>query len=258
LSLIVGGNSSKVPVVTLAQLTTTFLSRDNYPGFCFCSDSGVMDYLKSTATQWKKFDGTVVSTDPLLNPLVWSPGNTTASLVLTNSNRTAAWAATGFGAAGTRAYTGKSTGKWAWEVVADLSTTDSLGVGVSNAGFDDSIKNSTYTITGSPNALGWAGTAIKYNGTSLATMPAIATGDVIQQAMDLDADLYWARKVGGLWNNSATADPVTGVGGLSMAGLGTGPIYPAATLYNSANAKVTSRFAAAEMSVQVSGFSAFG
>jgi hypothetical protein len=43
-----------------------------------------------------------------------------------------------------------------------------------------------------------------------------ANGDVACGAWDTSAKLVWFRKNGGLWNNSATADPATGVGGISF------------------------------------------
>lgn len=75
--------STRIPSVTLAELSTTLLARDNFPGFAYCSDPTVMDYVKSTGTQWKKGDGTVVSSDPAL------PGTSTNILRFSSpTNRT--------------------------------------------------------------------------------------------------------------------------------------------------------------------------
>jgi len=44
-------------------------------------------------------------------------------------------------------------------------------------------------------------------------------------AVDLDAKLMWARNGSGNWNNSGTANPATGVGGVSIATLATAGAY---------------------------------
>jgi hypothetical protein len=65
MSLLIGsGKGVDVPLATSAELKTTHLARDNFPGFAFCTDVAIADYVKSTGTQWKKWDGTVISTDP--------------------------------------------------------------------------------------------------------------------------------------------------------------------------------------------------
>ncbi len=58
------GPAGVIPQVTLAALTTTHLAANNFPAMAYCTDTSIQDYVKSTGTQWKKFDGTVVSTDP--------------------------------------------------------------------------------------------------------------------------------------------------------------------------------------------------
>ncbi|WP_296250286.1 Ig-like domain-containing protein [Pseudomonas sp. UBA4194] len=65
----IGASSSdggSIPKKTLAELTTTYLARDNFPGKAFCIDATVNAYIESFPTQWRKQDGTVVSTDPAL------------------------------------------------------------------------------------------------------------------------------------------------------------------------------------------------
>jgi len=52
-------------------------------------------------------------------------------------------------------------------------------------------------------------------------------GNVICVAIDLTAQTIWMRVNGGNWNLSGTADPATGVGGVSFAGINAGPYFPA-------------------------------
>lgn len=63
---------------------------------------------------------------------------------------------------------------------------------------------------------------------NLITMPTHALNAWIDVAADLDAKLIWFRLNGGNWNNSATANPATGVGGASFSGL-TGSVFPVIT-----------------------------
>ena len=43
------------------------------------------------------------------------------------------------------------------------------------------------------------------------------TGNIYGISVDLNARLFWMRKNNGLWNGNATADPATGVNGISIA-----------------------------------------
>lgn len=59
--------------------------------------------------------------------------------------------------------------------------------------------------------------AVKYNGTTLATLSTFTTGDRVGWAVDPLNRLIWFRVNGGNWNGSALNNPATGVGGLSFA-----------------------------------------
>jgi hypothetical protein len=65
-------------------------------------------------------------------------------------------------------------------------------------------------------------------------------------AIDTTALLFWVALDDGLWNNSATADPASGTGGISLAALGAGPYFP---IFGSAasGSQCTARFGAADM-----------
>jgi hypothetical protein len=57
-------------------------------------------------------------------------------------------------------------------------------------------------------------------------------GSVVDVAVDLGGAVIWFRVSGGNWNNSGTANPATGTGGVSlstMTGVGSTAYYPAAT-----------------------------
>ena len=71
------------------------------------------------------------------------------------------------------------------------------------------------------------------------TLGARANGDIIGVALDLVNQLIWFRVApSGNWNGSGTANPATGVGGVSLqsiAGVGV-PLYPYAYLQGSGQA----------------------
>jgi hypothetical protein len=85
----------------------------------------------------------------------------------------------------------------------------------------------------------WSGSVFFYTGGNVGMGAALVSGDVVQIAVDVDARLIWARRNGaGDWNNSATADPATGAGGLDILGL-IGDLYAYGGVNASVGASVT-------------------
>jgi hypothetical protein len=86
---------------------------------------------------------------------------------------------------------------------------------------------------------GQAGYAVYYNvagtldgadyiGSNTLTMPVSSTvGDVISFAVDFDNRMIWCRLNNGNWNNNASANPATNVGGLPLPTLASGTIFEA-------------------------------
>jgi hypothetical protein len=62
----------------------------------------------------------------------------------------------------------------------------------------------------------------------------LATGDVVGFAIDLNARLAWIRVNGGNWNNSGSADPATGTGGMTFIAGSFAPFVRFATVLNDA------------------------
>jgi len=132
-----------------------------------------------------------------------------------------------------RGRTGHLTGKWYVELLP-------LVVRFRFAG----VVDSSFTVNGAGgpagmNRVGVQGDELVYFGGS--DVIGFATpGTIVRIAWDGDADLLWTKLGGGNWNGSAGADPVTGVGGVSTAGL-VGPAYVGATLRPVVNATVRYR-----------------
>jgi hypothetical protein len=100
-----------------------------------------------------------------------------------------------------------------------------LGIGLVNQNF----VTATHFLGTNANAIIWneAG-GVRYNGnTSYATgMPTLTDQKTGAVCVDIDAQRFWIRTHDSNWNNSGSADPETGVGGLVLPFSGT--IYPAA------------------------------
>lgn len=131
--------------------------------------------------------------------------------------------------------TSKSTGKFYYEwTMTILNTGGFLGMGIvdsafapgsSGIGFFDPANHSIgalFTTSGNVIDIGASNVATFQSGTA-------ALGDVCAIAVDIDNTKFWAMNVtqGSFWNNSGSADPSGGIGGVSFAAL-TGPDYFAA------------------------------
>lgn len=187
-------------------------------------------------------------------------------MALSNANRTVTWSIDGFNTNSVRGFIGKSSGKWYWELLIDDSSY--VQVGLSNYDYFDYSGTGGQTpnyLQENANAIGAGyGTTdgnLVYNSSTQTTQPAFANGDVLEFALDANAKLFWYRKAGGNWNGNASYDPATGVGGVSVSGLGTGKLYPAVQIFADfgENGQITSRFASAQQSGSPpSGFSSLG
>jgi hypothetical protein len=117
---------------------------------------------------------------------------------------------------------------------------DAIGLGLSTAAFNTSGG------TGQAQVMS---TAIWVNGGISSSFPSIANGDVIGIAVDLTAQLVWFRICpSGTWNGSGTANPATGVGGISISSISTGLLFPMYTVGASVGNNVTANFGASAFS----------
>ena len=175
------------------------------------------------------------------------------NVTLSNGNRTIT-VPSGFGTCYARAVNGENAGKWAWEDKVDVLA-NNITVGVTNALF-----NSFYGEPGTTtDSFGYQnGGAIRTNGSTVATIDSFTTGDIIQHRVNLDAKLWWVRRVrAGVpanWNGNASANPATGVGGIDISGIfrtvaaaGDDRIFPIVRI-NSGTDQVTVSYVAAQLS----------
>lgn len=183
--------------------------------------------------------GTVVAT-------TWNPNDITAGIALSNSNKTATTSAAG-GVNSVRSTTSQSGGKVCADFVAPALTVN----------WDVGLANSSFALSGAgglgadSNGIGFdplssgGRNGIFFKNAAVSTGPGvygspfssdfstafgpIGGGDTATVCADLTNQLFWVttlsmRTAGNPWNNSASANPATGAGGISFSGL-TGPYF---------------------------------
>jgi hypothetical protein len=170
----------------------------------------------------------------------WNPSDKSASITLSGTNNLTA-TSTSSVLNGVRAIDKQITGKFYWEVTA---TTFGVNGGIGVASPNWTLANGLFGTAG-PGTSCVANNGNIYvdgstTGTSLGT---IASGTVVCIAVDVGARLIWYRSgAAGNWNNSASASPATGAGGIAVNSLGDGiAAYPALTIGTLSNA-VTANF----------------
>ena len=111
--------------------------------------------------------------------------------------------------------------KYYFEVtITTASTVGQVGVGIDNG--LESISNQAAI-----GAVCWCGDgSVNYNG-NLAVYNAgpFNVGDILGVAVDFVNNRIWFRDGAGNWNNSATANPATNVGGFDWSGIGNAGIF---------------------------------
>ena len=175
------------------------------------------------------------SENTLSNGAAFSAGTIVGGLTLANSDYTVD-GTTASAAAFVRSATAKSTGKYCFEYFIGRIDTTASGVGLVNSSAgatfgSGSGANGVIVYTGAATGSIYVNGVLQISHSSLC----FDGGSIVQIAVDLDADLFWARvsqdrniaaTTLGDWNGDAAANPATGVGGFSIAALGAS-LYPA-------------------------------
>ena len=140
---------------------------------------------------------------------------------LSNGNKT--WG-TGVGAVAPQCfgYFGRRSGKFYYEVSNTLATQ----FGTPGALFGLAIAGTAWASTGGGFVgFGWDGVYV--NGTQIVAYALSNPATyVYSMAVDLGANLIWFRVTGGNWNNSGTANPATGTGGVNISAIATNSLFP--------------------------------
>lgn len=144
--------------------------------------------------------------------------------------------ATASGTGGVRGKDPKRTGKYYIEYTATTTQHVNNAVGfASAAALLTPGQNATVVLISTGQIRAWA--ADGSGAVSGSNTAGFTTGTIVGCAIDLDARLAWFRIApAGNWNNSATNNPATGVGGIDLSAVGLGwafDCYPYADLWGS-------------------------
>lgn len=164
-----------------------------------------------------------------------------------------------------RATTSKTVGKWYFEgqnVNPNIGSATACAIGLAAAAFnvDDLVSQCLLGYDPAGVSIGFTtdGQYIQ----QMAIAPTAQTWKTAaafsQVAADLTARLFWARALGGLWNDSPSANPATGAGGISI--LSAAPLFPGVSAYNltTPNTIICNFGASAFAGAIPAGFSAWG
>jgi hypothetical protein len=184
----------------------------------------------------------------------WSTTDKGASITLTGSNLIATNSTSA--AAGVRAADAQASGKFYWEYTCNTFASANSAVGISRGGSDLTIRPSTATAVGECGVFAIGNIYIDGVNPGGVTLGTITAGTVVAVAIDCTGRLVWFRQgVAGNWNGSASANPATGAGGLSLTTISGGiAVYPTAWI-NQLNDQITANFGgSAFVGVVPSGF----
>jgi len=170
----------------------------------------------------------------------WNPANLD-HVTLSNANLTAA-SSNGL-ARGVTGIQSQSYGKYYFEIAATTFSIFADCVGIALPGVNVSTVVSTYVGLAVINQGGGSICINQASGSGI-DLGAVADGDLLCCAADLPSQLIWFRKgAAGNWNNNASYNPATGVGGVSFAAIGAAPYVPFLTYFGGGQS-ITANFGA--------------
>lgn len=140
---------------------------------------------------------------------------------------------------------GKTTGKLYCEFTINNlvgGTLPDFGFAKSNWSLWSSTTSATFPGIDNNSVGLLCGFGIHLNGSAVVSYAdGAATGQVVSLALDIDNLRFWARKNGGTWNNSGTANPATNTEGVDISVM-TGSTFHAVVSFQRQNDQVTANF----------------
>jgi hypothetical protein len=169
----------------------------------------------ATAFSFAIPSGFVRQDPPTAGNTTWNNADKSGNVTLSGTNNLTA--TTGINNSGIRTAGRQVSGKYYFEYVCTIWNT-TVGVGVANAAA--ALGTVDATSTNACFVLASTGNITINNANSGSTLGARANGDIIGVALDQDNKRIWFRVApAGNWNGSGTANPATGVGGISIASI---------------------------------------
>ena len=226
------------------------------------------DTITMTGTNSLGHTGTSQTTPVTISTTTaFDPVNKGSSITISNGNLTATpnTAATNYFLA--RSLTNHalgSTGKFYFEAALAETGTGSIAYGLCNSSAPTASSAPALTGGGTSTnvaaAYSNATNGVFINNTGSGASPSLVTGHTVGIAVDFSAKLIWIRDIAvpGTWNAGGTANPATGVGGITVAALAAGNYYACLYQFNNTTAggSVTANFGATSYAATIpSGFS---
>lgn len=195
-----------------AVITTAFTADPGDYSVTGAATSSVLRVFTFDATTAGSY--ALTGTDALLtklSPFTWNPSDKSPNVTLSNSDKTATLSSSIVaGVRSIRKNANGVAGKYYAEFVID-SPGAGVRVGVSNSTLAiDSVTGAIFVGIGGQAAFGSTSLGFVWGGG-----PAVAN-DVISFAWDTSAELIWFRLNNRAWNNNASNDPATGIGGYNV------------------------------------------
>lgn len=181
-----------------------------------------------------------------------NPNDKSANVALSNANLTMTVSAAGQNV--TRSGDAISGKQYAEITLNHSVNTYGVGVGIANA----AASLGTWLGNDANGIVYFIGGPTAHNNATVAdTEYWWGDGNIACLAVDNDAGLLWVRKNNGYWNNNASANPATGVGGINISAITGARFF--ATYGEFVGDQVTANFGATAFSYAVpSGFNASG
>jgi hypothetical protein len=199
----------------------------------FLNEAARESWLRTPANMLGYFNDFQLLLQKIAGAGGWDASRAFGSMNATVSNDNSALTYTGANATNTFA-TGasfRSAGKWIFSITfSAVNSGSQVGLADANAatGPGRYLGLDTHSV-----GTASSGTQLIINNTLLAgTVPALVANQQVDVAVDLTAQLFWQRVGGGNWNASPTANPATGQGGISIAGLAGYTLSPGVQPYN--------------------------
>jgi hypothetical protein len=163
----------------------------------------------------------------------WNPADISGATL--SGGNLIATAGAGFG--GARGIVSQTSGKYYWEYAYSVLNSNSIACGIAL-----STANLAAVGTGMVYIQRTTGNIIVNASASGSTLGIISASAVLGIAVDFSSQLIWMRKApAGSWNGSGTADPATGVGGVSFSAV-SGALF--AYMTGQAGDQITANFGA--------------
>ena len=189
----------------------------------FSGDLGILN-ITGTLETTELTDTAVVAANLGFGTVYLDPNVVGPNIVLSNINLTAKQTTATIGNARTNLH--HSTGKYYYEFTVDAAGDKQVGICTSALSLTEKLGQNSLISIGVDDAGGWAGAG------GVTTAPALNPGHTYGVAIDIDAGKAWCKNmtvVGGLWNENASANPVTGVGGALFFVANTPPVITSGT-----------------------------